>query len=57
VNGAWALRDGRILAFDERGVIARVLAVTTELLARARTDVELAEAAAPYFLVGETPAV
>jgi len=57
VNGAWVLRDGRILAFDERAVIERVVAVTSELLARARADVELAEAAAPYFLVGETPGV
>lgn len=57
VNGAWALRAGRILAFDERAVIARVLAVTTGLLARARADVELAAAAAPYFLVAETPGV
>ena len=57
VNGAWALRDGRILTFDERAVIARVLDVTTELLARARADVELAAAAAPYFLAGNTPGV
>ena len=57
VNGTWVLRDGRILAFDEGAVIERVLGVTTELLAQARAGVELAEAAAPYFLTRETPAV
>jgi len=42
---------------EERGVVGGVLDVTTELLARARADVELAAAAAPYFLAGHTPGV
>jgi 5-methylthioadenosine/S-adenosylhomocysteine deaminase len=50
VEGRWVLRDGRILAFDEDAVLDRVAAVRAEVLAAARGDVELAKAAAPYFL-------
>jgi 5-methylthioadenosine/S-adenosylhomocysteine deaminase len=50
VEGRWVLRDGRILAFDEDAVLDRVTAVGAEVLAAARDDVELARAAAPYFL-------
>jgi len=50
VEGRWVLRDGRILAFDEDAVLDRVAAVGAEVLAAAHGDVELAKAAAPYFL-------
>jgi len=50
VDGAWVLRDRRILAFDERAVLERVAAISTELFAAARPGIQLAEAAAPYFL-------
>jgi 5-methylthioadenosine/S-adenosylhomocysteine deaminase len=49
INGAWVLRDGRILAFDEPAVLERVAALTAECLASARPDVEFAETVAPYF--------
>jgi len=49
INGAWVLRDGRILAFDEPAVLAQVAALTAECLASAQSDVEFAETAAPYF--------
>lgn len=49
IDGAWVLRDGRILAFDETAVLDRVTAISTELLAAARAGVEFADAAAPYF--------
>ncbi|MGH7265418.1 MAG: hypothetical protein ACREMB_11270, partial [Candidatus Rokuibacteriota bacterium] len=49
VEGRWVLRDGRILAFDEDAVLDRLAAVGAEVLARARDDVGLATAAAPYF--------
>jgi hypothetical protein len=50
VEGRWVLRDGRILAFDEDAVLDRVAAVGTQVRAAAQRDVELAKAAAPYFL-------
>jgi 5-methylthioadenosine/S-adenosylhomocysteine deaminase len=57
INGAWVLRDGRLLAFDEPAVIAQASSVRAECLASARLDVEFAETAAPYFstLVGCAP--
>jgi 5-methylthioadenosine/S-adenosylhomocysteine deaminase len=54
VDGAWVLRDGRILAFDEAAVIDRAEALAEEVRATARPDVELADLAAPCFL---TPGV
>jgi 5-methylthioadenosine/S-adenosylhomocysteine deaminase len=49
VEGRWALRDRRILAFDETAVLDRLAALGPELLAAARADVELATAAASHF--------
>ena len=49
INGAWVLRDGRILAFDEPAVLAQASALAAECIASARPDVEFAETAAPYF--------
>jgi 5-methylthioadenosine/S-adenosylhomocysteine deaminase len=49
INGAWVLRDGRILAFDEAAVLDEVAARIEEILAGARAEVDFADTAAPYF--------
>jgi 5-methylthioadenosine/S-adenosylhomocysteine deaminase len=49
INGAWALRDGRILTFDEPAVLEQVAALSSEIRAAAGPELVLAETAAPYF--------
>jgi 5-methylthioadenosine/S-adenosylhomocysteine deaminase len=49
IGGAWALRDGRILTFDETDVLDQVAAVSAEIRAAAGPELVLAETAAPYF--------
>jgi len=51
IDGAWALRDGRILTFDEAAVLAQAAAVTAEVRAAAGPGLVLAETAAPFFQV------
>jgi 5-methylthioadenosine/S-adenosylhomocysteine deaminase len=49
INGAWVLRDGRILSFDEPAVLDQVAAVSAGVRAAAGPELVLAEAAVPYF--------
>ena len=50
IDGAWVLRDGRILAFDESAVLERAATVAAEARAAAGPGLVLAETASPYFL-------
>jgi 5-methylthioadenosine/S-adenosylhomocysteine deaminase len=49
IDGKWVYRDGRILSFDEQGVLDRYAAIGAEILDRAKHELELADAARPYF--------
>ena len=49
IDGTWALRDGRILIFDEAAVLDQVAAISAEVRAAAGPELVLAETAAPYF--------
>ena len=49
IDGAWVLRDGRILAFDEAAVLARAGTIAAEVRAEASPALVLAETAAPFF--------
>jgi len=49
IDGAWVLRDGRILAFDEAAVLARAGTIAAEVRAEAGPALVLAETAAPFF--------
>jgi 5-methylthioadenosine/S-adenosylhomocysteine deaminase len=49
IDGAWALRDGRILTFDEPAVLDEVAAISAEARAAAGPELVLAETAASYF--------
>jgi len=49
IDGAWVLRDGRILAFDEAAVLEQATAMAAEISAAAGPALALAEAAAPFF--------
>jgi 5-methylthioadenosine/S-adenosylhomocysteine deaminase len=49
IDGTWALRDGRILAFDEAAVLDEVAAISAEVRATAGPELVVAETAAPYF--------
>jgi cytosine/adenosine deaminase-related metal-dependent hydrolase len=49
IDGAWVLRDGRILAFDEAAVLEQATAMAAEIRAVAGPALALAEAAAPFF--------
>jgi 5-methylthioadenosine/S-adenosylhomocysteine deaminase len=49
IDGKWVYRDGRILSFDERSVLDRYAAIGGEILDRAKPELELADAARPYF--------
>jgi 5-methylthioadenosine/S-adenosylhomocysteine deaminase len=49
IDGAWALRDGRILTFDEPAVLDEVSAIAAEARAAAGPELVLAETAASYF--------
>jgi 5-methylthioadenosine/S-adenosylhomocysteine deaminase len=49
IDGAWVLRKGRILAFDEAAVLEQAAAIATEVRAAAGPALVLAEAAAPFF--------
>jgi 5-methylthioadenosine/S-adenosylhomocysteine deaminase len=55
VEGRWVFRDGRLLAFDEDAVLERAAAVGAEVAARARGDLALAAAAAPYLTAACRP--
>ena len=47
VGGAWALRDGRILAFDEDAVLAEAEALRARILARTASGLPSVHAAIP----------
>ena len=49
IDGAWVLREGRILAFDEAAVLADAADISTEVRAAAGPALLLAETAAPFF--------
>jgi 5-methylthioadenosine/S-adenosylhomocysteine deaminase len=49
IDGAWVLREGCILSFDERAVLDQAAAIAAEVGAAAGPELALAEAAAPYF--------
>jgi 5-methylthioadenosine/S-adenosylhomocysteine deaminase len=49
IDGRWVYRDGRILSFDEQGVLDRYAAIGGEILDRAAHELELADTARPYF--------
>jgi len=49
IDGAWVLRDGRILAFDEAAVLAAAADISAEVRAAAGPALVLAETAAPFF--------
>ena len=49
IDGAWVLREGRILTFDERAVFDEAVAIAAEVRAAAGPELTLAEKAAPYF--------
>jgi hypothetical protein len=49
IDGAWVLREGRILTFDERAVLDEAAAIAADVRAAAGPELALAEKAAPYF--------
>jgi 5-methylthioadenosine/S-adenosylhomocysteine deaminase len=49
IDGAWVLREGRILAFDEAAVLADAADISAEVRAAAGPALLLAETAAPFF--------
>jgi 5-methylthioadenosine/S-adenosylhomocysteine deaminase len=49
VDGNWVYRDGRVLSFDEQGVLDRYAAIAAEILDQAQPALALADAARPYF--------
>jgi 5-methylthioadenosine/S-adenosylhomocysteine deaminase len=49
IDGAWVLREGQILTFDERAVLEEAGAVAAEVRAAAGPKLTLADRAAPYF--------
>ena len=49
INGAWVLREGRILTFDERAVLDEAAAIAAEVREAAAPKLALADTAARYF--------
>jgi hypothetical protein len=49
VEGRWAYRDGRILAFDEQAVLQRFAALRERIVETSRAEVATAAEAVPHF--------